>query len=315
MKKRNLKHLSYIGLCFLLGYGYFHTQNQTEIQKEVTVVDYQDYRQVVYIDKDGILIPISYTIEDCPTIQSEAMVLFSLMKNPGSLENELFSIVPQNTQLESVVLENDILQLHFNELNGLKELRFLEATAYVFTQLEGVSGIEYYLNGEKLNQLPNGQIQLNEPMTSQLGMNNFEAGTDHLYDTKAVTVYYSKNVNKEECYVPVSKRIDKSSTLDEELSSIIGEISISSTLNQASLLDGVTLLDGSYLEEGHLYVNLNDAVLFDETTINQDVYDLLLLSFSELDGVNEVTILVEGEPLETRETISVADIVYNIAKI
>ena len=82
MRKRNLKYCSYAVLCLLLGYGYFHTKNQATVQKEVAVVDMEDYRQVVYIDDDGILIPVSYTLEECPTVQSEAMTLFSLMKDP-----------------------------------------------------------------------------------------------------------------------------------------------------------------------------------------------------------------------------------------
>ena len=82
-----------------------------------------------------------------------------------------------------------------------------------------------------------------------------------------------------------------------------------------SLIENVQVLDGSYLENGHLYVNMNEAVLFDETTINTDIYDLLLLSFSQIEDVSEVTILVNGEIIETRDVISVSSLVYNTVKI
>ena len=136
-----------------------------------------------------------------------------------------------------------------------------------------------------------------------------------MYDTDGIVVYYAKHVNNEEFYVPMTKRISSQSNLEEKLSAIVSEVSVTSTLNQVSLLEGVCVLEGSYLEDTHLYVNMNDVILLDETSINQDVYDLLLLSLCEMDGVEEVTILVDGTKLETRETISVSQIAYNILKL
>lgn len=315
MKKINLKHCSYAMLCLFLGYGYYQSEKQIAIQKEVAVIDFETYRQVVYIDKDDVLIPVSYTIEDCPTIQAEAQMLFSMMKDAGSLNKELSSIIPKTTQLDSVILQDDILQLHLNDYDGQNELRFLEGLTFVFCQLDGVSGIDFYIKGNKINQFPNGNIVWNEPLDRSLGINNFETGVSDLYKSKPVTVYYSKTINQEEFYVPISQRISATSTLEDELETIMGEISVTSTLQQASLLDELSLLDGSYLEGGHLYVNVNDEALFDETTINQDIYDLLLLSFSQLDGVSEVTLMVNGEMVESREVVSVSEIVYNIVKI
>ena len=302
-------------LCILLGYSYFLSKKDTDIQKEVSVVDYQTYRQIIYIDEDHILIPVSYVIEEFPTVQSEAFELFHLMKDPSELSDYLSSVIPKNTQLETVVLNGDILQLHVTNLNVKEELRFLEAMSYVFCQLEGVEQIEFYIDHQKLSYLPEGQIMIDSLLTKQLGINNFESGTTHLYQTKPVTVYYSKTIGQQELYVPVCKRVDASYSLQELLEVIVDEVSVSSTLKKPSLIENAQILEGSYLESGHLYVNMNDAVLFDETTINQDVYDLLLLSFSHIEGVNEVSILVNGQTLETREVVEVSNIIYNMVKI
>lgn len=314
MKQRVLQLGIYACICLVLGYGYIQA-NTNSISKEVSVIDYNDYKQIVYLDKDGLLIPVSYEISGFPTLQSEIKELFNLMQDAGSLKDELSPIVSKDTKLESVILEEDILQLHFKELHTNEELRFLEALTFTFCQLDGVSGIELFLNNEKLNQLPQGNILFNEPLTKALGINNFELGSERLYDTDSLVVYYAKTINKEEFYVPMTKRISSQSNLDDQLNSIVSEVSVSSTLSQASLLEGIQILEGSYLNEGHLYVNMNDAILLDETSINQDIYDLLLLSLSEIDEVSEVTLLVEGAPLETRPTIQVSQIAYNILKL
>lgn len=315
MNKKIFKNCSYITLCALFVYGFFYQKKHNSVEKEVHVVDYQDYKQITYIDSDGILIPVSCAIENCPTIQSEAYELFELMKNPDTLKMALESIIPSNTHLESVLLQGDILELHFNNLDAENELRFLEAISFVFNQLDGVNGIDLYVGNEKINQIPQGQIVFSSPLTKQLGINNFETGYKNIHQTKSVMVYYTKEVEGQEFYVPVSKRIHSKSTLNEQLETIISEISVSSTLNKASLFEGVALLEGSYLQDGHLYVNVNNLVLLDETTINSDVYDLLLLSFSKLEGVEKVSLLVDGEIMETRDTISVSNIVYNVVKI
>ena len=315
MKRKTIRNCSYLMLCILLGYSYFLSKKDADIQKEVSIVDYQDYRQVVYMDEDHVLVPVSYVLEEFPTIQSEAFELFSLMKNPGELSEYLGSVIPENMQLESVIFNDRILQLHLYHLNVQDELRFLEAITYVFCQLEGIEGLELYLGDTKMTKFPEGTIMFENQLNDQLGINNFESTTTHLYQTKPVTVYYSKMIKNQELYVPVSKRVYSSYSLQEILETIVSEISVSSTLKKVSLMENVQVLDGSYLEDGHLYVNMNEAVLFDETTINTDIYDLLLLSFSQIEDVSEVTILVNGEIIETRDVISVSSLVYNTVKI
>lgn len=315
MNKRMVKNSICITLCALFVYGYFHHNQGEEIKKEVVVSDVQNYKQIVYIDQDGILVPISCPLEEYPSIQSETFELFNLMKNPDLFSSHVNSVIPKDTHLESVIIDNGLLELHFNELKVSNELRFLEAIAFVFNQLEEVDGVELFVSNKKINKLPEGQIVFNAPLTNKLGINNFETAFKNIHQTKNVTVYYTKEIEGMELYVPVSKRIDEKATFQEQLNEIVSEVSVSSTLNKASLFESVDILDGSYLQDGHLYVNMNHFVLLDENTINSDVYDLLLLSFSKIDGVEKVTILVDEEIMETRDTINVSNIIYNVVKI
>lgn len=320
MKQNWIKNISFLVMCALLTYVYFETKDTNVIDKEVVVTSYDGYRQVVYMDEDRLLIPVTYEVKQSADFNEEVSRVFLLMKDAGNLSEQLHSVMPEGLSLNQATLDEDgTLYLDLSsELNNLKtedELRFLEATSYVFCQLEGVTGVKYAINGESLTKLPNGKINLSEPLNLSLGINNFETTSENLHHTVPMLVYLSKTINDEEFYVPVSKRVSKDESLDEKLNDIIGEVSVSSTMKQASALETLELLDGSSLENGHLLVNLNAGILLDETTIDQEVYDLLLLSFSRLDGVEDISIQVQGEDMTTPETQKVSEIIYNVVKI
>lgn len=320
MKQKWIKNGSFLILCALLTFVYFETKPSDKVDKEVVVKSYDGYRQVVYMDEDHLLIPVTYTVNTSADIQDDVLEVYTLMKDPGNLRDYLCSVIPaQANLLDANVDEQGILCLNFDDgltdLSASDELRFLEATSYVFCQLEGINGVQYALNGEVLNYLPNGKISLSAPLNQTLGINNFETSNGSLHHTKPMLVYFAKTIGDEEFYVPVSERVASDASLDEQLNGILGEISVSSTLTKASPLASLELLDGSFLENGHLSVNLNSMALLDEVTIDEDVYDLLLLSFSSLEGVEEVSIMVQGEEINTPDVEKVSDIIYNVVKI
>ena len=272
------------------------------------------------MDDDCLLIPVTYQVNTKSSIEEDVAQVFALMKDPGALSGTLHSIIPAGVALLTSSLDEDgILNLNFSQeieqLDAKDELRFLEATSYVFCQLDGINGVRYAKEGETLLSLPNGKITLSQPITSNLGINNFESSSNALHHTSPMLVYLAKNIGDEEFYVPVSKRIQDDASLDDQINDIIGEVSVSSTLHQASKLEKIELLDGSYLENGHLFVNLNAMVLLDETTIDQDVYDLLVLSFSSLQGVDDISIQVQGQDIDLPQSQKVSDIIYNVVKI
>lgn len=314
-----LKNGSFLLMCLLMTYVYFQTKETPVVDKEVVVTSYDGYRQVVYLDSDRLLIPVTYPVNQTASIEDDVKQVFLLLKDPGELKGSLQSVIPEDVTLLDVELDQGVLRLNFSsqidQLKAQDELRFLEATSYVFCQLDGVDSICFARDGELLEKLPNGQITLSEPINSSLGINNFETTSDALHHTLPMTVFLSKTIGKEEFYVPVTKRVASEATLDERLNDILGEVSVSSTLQQASPLKSLEVLEGSTLEDGHLSVNLNAMILLDETTIDQEVYDLLLLSLSTMQGVDEISIQVQGQPIDTPEPQKVSDIIYNVVKI
>lgn len=320
MKQKWIKNGSFLIICALMTFVYFQTKEEPEIDKEVVITDFDGYREVVYMDEDSLLIPVTYALQQSPNIEDDVLQVFTLMKDPGNLKTSLQSIIPKEASLLSASIDdNGILNLNFNQgldkLQATHELRFLEATSYVFCQLDGIEGVTYAMEGESLNCLPNGKITLSAPIDEGLGINNFETSDSLLHHTMPMQVYFAKTIENQEFYVPITKRVSNTASLDEQLNGVLGEISVSSTLNQASPLEPLELLEGSSLENGHLCVNLNAMVLLDETTLDEEVYDLLLLSLSALPGVEEIAIQVQGQEMNMPESQKVSEIVYNVVKI
>jgi Sporulation and spore germination. len=320
MKQKWLKNGVFLTMCALLTFVYFETKETPKVDKEVVVTDFDGYRQVVYMDQDRLLIPVTYAVNETQDLKSEVQEIFTLMQDPGNLKNTLRSIIPQQTTLlDASIDENGILNLNLSagieNLASVDELRFLEATSYVFCQLDGVNGVSYLKEGQPITCMPNGKITLQGPLNKTLGINNFETSNGILHHTEPMLVFFAKTIEGEEFYVPVSKRVATDASLDDKLNDIIGEVSVTSTLSQASPLEALELLDGSNLEDGHLSVNLNAMALLDERTLDDDVYDLLVLSFSSMNGVDNISIQVQGQDIEMPQAQKVSEIVYNVVKI
>lgn len=320
MKKQWIKNGLFCLLCLITLGGYLFGRNTSQIDKTVSVESEGNYHQIVYEDKDHMLIPITYQIEVDSSQTEDLKQVFALMKSPGSLSEYLVPFIPDDLQLISTNLnEHGVLNLDFSsaidQITKDQELRFLEGLVFVFGQFEGVESITLSMEGNPLTSLPQGEISLNEPLTQELGINNFESSTRDLHHTTSVVVYYAKKIGNEELYVPVSKRLKIENDIQETLNDVLDEVSVTSTLTTASCLDDVVVLDGSSLENGKLLVNLNSAVLLDESTINQDIYDLLILSFSHLEGVEQIALQVQGEDLGSGQASHVSEIIYNTIRM
>ena len=319
MKSRTIKSIMTLGVCMFALFIYLRYNKDSKVEKNVvSIVDETTtYRQVVYKDSDNTLVPVMYKVSESTSISEDIFKVFTLMKNPKV--TGLYSIIPTDLTLESCSIENGVLNLNFSsaiaDITTYEELRFLEGIAYTFMQYEEVSGVTLSNNSIQLNSLPTGNIIFNEPLDESLGINNFETSSKDLYKTTNVTIYYTKNIDGEEYYVPVSKRVSIDEGINGKLNEIIGEVSVSSNVDKASTLNNIEILDGTYLEDGILVLNLNSEALLDELTVNPEVYDLLILSLKSIENIDVVKIQVYGVDVNINQSMDVSSIVYNVVKI
>lgn len=106
-----------------------------------------------YENTDGTgLTMVEYTMkEESAEAEVEAM-LKKLIKNPDSIEMK--SVVPKDVNIEQATLEKGILHLYMNgayhQMDEVQEVLLRAALVQSFIQIEGVDGVEFYVENKPL---------------------------------------------------------------------------------------------------------------------------------------------------------------------
>lgn len=220
------------------------------------------------------------------------------------IPNGFKSLLPQNTKIIDLKLENGILTINFSkEFNDVKENyeeKLIESLTYTLTSIDGIDKIAIYVDNNKLTKLPNSKKTLPTYLDKNYGINKKYELTN-LSDIDSYTVYYVFNYNDETYYTPVTKYINNQNQdkvkviIDELSSSLISESNLMSYLNT-----NVKLLDYQ-LSEDVIKLNFNDLILSDITNnlILEEVMYTIGLSLCDEYNVKNVIFEVNNKEIST----------------
>ncbi len=245
-----------------------------------------------YLVKTKILLDGTTTEENIKTMLSNLTC-----SKDSKFPNSLKAIIPLNTKVKSVLLEDSIATINFSKefLNIEENLeeKLIEAIVYSLTGLKGVDGVTIKVENETLTNLPHSAKELDPVLTRKIGINkNYDlTGTKNI---NKVVIYYTENIDDTAYYVPVTKYVndarDKISIIIEELTtSYIYEPNLSSLINENTVL-----LDQAQ-EDDLMILNFNDALFDADGQIKEEV--LYTIGYSVFDNydVNTTSIRVNGE--------------------
>ena len=218
--------------------------------------------------------------------------------------NEHFTqVIPENTKVLDISLENGLLKLNFSKefLNTNKDMeeKIIEALIYTLTEIKGIDQIMIFVEGAKLEVLPQSNIKLPNTLDRSYGINKVYDITS-LKDLTKTTVYYIGEVEDLIYYVPVTK-IDHNDQdkieiiIDELKSSPIYETNLMSYLASSVELE-------SYEElENQVTLSFNNAIFddFNEQNILEEVKYSISLSIQDTLNVEEVIFKVDDKVVET----------------
>ena len=180
------------------------------------------------------------------------------------------------------------------------EEKLIEALVYTLTEINGVEQIMIFVDGTKLEVLPQSKINLPNTLDRSYGINKVYDITS-LKDLTKTTVYYIGEFNDLVYYVPVTKlENDKGNNkieiiIDELKSSPIYETNLMSYLASSVELE-------SYEElENQVTLSFNNAIFddFNEKNILEEVKYSISLSIQDTLNVDEVIFKVNDEVVET----------------
>lgn len=225
-----------------------------------TKVEYQTNLSNIYLlNNENYLVQVGILVED-DIIKSIPIILDNL-KNNSKHYNGLKGLIPNETKINNISLDNNILYLDFNEellnVNSDMEEKIIESLIYSFLDFKEIKGLKISINNTPLDKLPKSNIKLDDILTKTFGINK-EYSINSFSDVKKVTLYYYQEIDNNKYYVPVTKYVNNT---DDKIKIIIDN------------------LKNSYLYNTNLMSYLNDKVKIENYEYTSN---MVTLSFASI---------------------------------
>lgn len=316
LKKMSIKKIM-VSTCailiLLIIYLIPDNRSDLDLKNDDIEYTYNNITSVIYlIDKNDYVARTNIVSCNCSEVDKAKDLIEGLVlggKKSNIIPNGFRSIIPPDTSIKDITLENKILTIDFSkellDVPENEEEKMLEAIIYTLTSINGIDKVIIKVEGEVLTNLPNSKKTLPSALDRSYGINkDYELVTINNIDS--YTVYYVNEYNDNNYYVPVTKYINSEDTervkviIKELSSSPIYETNLMSHLNAGAILNDYELIGNSLkLNFNELLLNDTNNKILEEViyTIGlsmNDVYnDLETVSFYVND--NEVYTLILSE--------------------
>lgn len=308
LKKSALRRIMVSTIALVIvGILYFFP-NTNQNSSLIQAVNYEDVQltPIYLINKDNYVIRTTTKIDNTDTLKKAQELIEALTKESAKQEEipkNFQAIIPKNTKVIEISLNEGLLKINFSKefLNVTKdeEEKLIEALVYTLTELNEVNEIMIFIEGSKLELLPQSNIKLPNTLTRDLGINKVYDITNIKNITKT-TIYY---VGKEDdliYYIPVTKvdnnEQNKIEIIIEELkSSPIYETNLISYLASSVELQNYETL------ENQISLSFNNEIFsdFEEKSILEEVKYSISLSLKDTLNAKEIIFKVDDEIIET----------------
>ena len=276
-----------------------------DIKSEVTYIDSTVETNNIYLLDSHNMVSLTNIMVSGEDIETKAKDLIEALIQGSTKEDQIpngfKSIIPTDTKILNIKLENNILKIDFSEdlLNVKKDLeeKMIEALTYTLTSIDGIDGIIIYVEGNILNKLPQTNINLPSTLDRNFGINK-EYDITSSKDITSVTTYYVSKNNNDYYYVPVTKYLNDDR---EKIKIVIEELGSSSIYNtnlMSFLNDNVKLLSVEQIEDT-LNLNFNEYIYsnLDTKEILEEVIYTICLSIEDNYDVNQIVFNVNNEEI------------------
>jgi len=273
----------------------------SEIKQTTNYIDINE-TPLYLINKDNYVVRTTMSTNSEDDIEKAKELIKALTIGSESKENlpkNLQQIIPQNTKLKSISLNDGLLKINFSKefLNVPKdkEEKLIEAIVYTLTENKQINQIMIFIDEQKLEYLPQNGKKLPSTLDRNFGINKVYDITN-IKEIEKTTIYYIGKEDDLIYYIPVTK-IDNNKNNKVEI--IIEELK-SSPIYETNLLSylasSVELLNYETLEN-QINLSFNNEILADlkDKNIIEEVKYSISLSLKDSLNIEKVNFLVDGE--------------------
>ena len=258
--------------------------------------------ELYLINKDGYVVPQTMALPSTESVATQALEY--LVKDgliTEMLPNGFRAVLPAETKL-SVDIKDKVATVNFSkefkDYQAEEEMKILQAVTWTLTQFDSVEKVKFQLNGYVLDKMPVAGTPIGEAFSRNNGINMDTTDVVDLSNTKPVTVYYLGGEEGSYYYVPVTKRV--SNSVNDNIEAAVNELIEGPSYNanlESDFLANVELVEKPIFEDGKVILNFNEAVFssFEEKIVSRHLLNALVLSLTEQQGVESVSVMVNGE--------------------
>ncbi|WP_062104520.1 GerMN domain-containing protein [Bacillus niameyensis] len=278
---------------------------ETSPETETTAEENTDtvMRDIYLIDKNGYVVAQSLPLPQIKGIAKEALMhLVSDGPISDMLPNGFRTAIPAGTEVD-VDIQDGVATVDFSEeftsYEEKDEQNILESITWTLTQFDSVNSVVLKVNGYPLTEMPKGGTPISDKGLSRAdGINIDYADVGDITNTRPVTVYYLGQSDEKPYYVPVTRRVSNSEKND--ITAVINQLVEGPGLQTelaSALHNDVQLIEEPSIGEGNVTLNFNEFILGnsnEEKIISNETLESIVLSLTEQEGIESVSIAVDG---------------------
>lgn len=268
----------------------------------LTDVDYT-YTRLYLADCSNTLLPLTIKYETFENKSEELLHIVNMLKKDSEVTNSSFNgLLPSDTLVLSMDLKDENLNINFSSsfknYDSKDELRILESLVWTFTDLDYVKSISLSMENNLLTNMPVNNTPISSSLDKNIGINKYLLTNSILSQGEMVLSYYEKVINDKYYYVPVTHYVKNENNLsiyDLTITTLFKDPGITSSLSVCKALSDTYMVNNCIVTDNILYVSLSEDILYDETTVSLEVYQLIKECSVLLDDVTDVSFLMELE--------------------
>lgn len=306
LKKMGLrKILLTTSALFVIGLLYIFPTKNVKVNRSINYVNEENLLCIYLLDKNSYVSEVDVVVNESE-LEKKLIEKLTIMTVDSDMSNkipkEFKSIIPSNTKVNSLKIENDTVTVDFSKdllgISSILEEKMIEAIVFTLTSEEGIDKVIIKVDGSVLERLPNSNKLLPEILDRSFGINK-DYDINNIYGLTKTTIYYIGNSNDVEYYVPVTK-INNSN--DEKVNIIVNELksSILYQSNLSSYLNSKVELQKYEKEKEVMNLTFNDKIfdnIYDNNILEEVVYTIGRSVIDSYEDVSEVVFNVNDKEI------------------
>ncbi len=305
LKRSVYRKLTLCGLVLcslMLLYALPINKQDIKIEEEINYVNTSVNTHTIYLlDQNNYIsqTKIVITEQEPLNIAKELIdVLISGGIGEDKIPNGFKSYINSNTKVNTITMDNDIINIDFSkdllDTNLELEEKTIQGIVYTLTSIDNINKINISIDGEPLKQLPQSKISLPNPIDRQIGVNK-EYQITNPNNVTETTIYYINSFNDQIYYTPITLVTNDTR---EKIEIIVDELSNNYSKLDSYLPNNTELLD-SHIDNNVLYMNFNDSIFnsLEEEDILEEVIYTIGLSVGNNYDVEDVSFQVNGQEI------------------